>query len=107
MTTNTEHRRRETDKLGPYVQQVALDNANERIAELEAGWQPIESALRDGSTIQLWHKLWRCPVSCRYISKANYKNTPWLAMAGGTVWPEESFTAWMPLPPPPSEKQGE
>lgn len=30
-----EHRRRETDKLGPYVQQVALDKANARIAELE------------------------------------------------------------------------
>lgn len=35
MTTNTEHRRRETDKLGPFIQQAALDKANARIAELE------------------------------------------------------------------------
>lgn len=35
MTTNTEHRRRETDKLGPFIQQAALDHANARIAELE------------------------------------------------------------------------
>lgn len=34
--TNKELRRRETDKFGPYVQQVALDHANKRITELES-----------------------------------------------------------------------
>jgi hypothetical protein len=35
MTTNKDLRRRETDKLGEWIQQAALDQANARIAELE------------------------------------------------------------------------
>ncbi len=35
MTTNKDLRRRETDKLGEWIQQAALDDANKRIAELE------------------------------------------------------------------------
>ena len=35
MTTNKDLLRRETDKLGEWIQQAALDDANKRIAELE------------------------------------------------------------------------
>ena len=47
--TNKELRRRETDKFGPYVQQVALDNANKRIAEQDL---LIESLLRHINTLR-------------------------------------------------------
>jgi len=36
MTTKKDLRRRETDKLGEWIQQAALDDANKRIAELES-----------------------------------------------------------------------
>lgn len=35
MTTNTEHRRRETDKLDQVCMKYQLEKANKRIAELE------------------------------------------------------------------------
>lgn len=46
MTTNNLLRRREMDRLGPYVQQVALDKANVRIAELEAQRDELLAAMQ-------------------------------------------------------------
>lgn len=139
MTTNTEHRRRETDRLGPYVQQVALDNANARIAELEKNQQWIspkdqmppagKNVLIRQSTgsgnkaitivghyitqyfeeafdVEEWHEL--NPENETYYNPAGwYENQfNWDEYSSIGI-PDGAVIAWMPLPPPTAEKQGE
>ena len=87
-----------------------MDNAHERIetfgaeyvrADLVPGWQPIETAPKDGSDLILWPGL-RRPV------------TPvvgaWLDTKGGPCWYDLSVghhngfwkpTHWMPMPAAP------
>lgn len=45
MTTNTEHRRRETDKFGEWIQQAALDDANKVIAKQKETIEKLRAAL--------------------------------------------------------------
>lgn len=89
----------------------AAENAalRERVAEMEgAGWQPIETAPRDGTKIDLWginhlHYAKKCE---RLVNTSWGPVTDWI---GGERldWKHgrgEGFepTHWMPLPAPPS-----
>lgn len=58
---------------------------------------------RDGTKIQMWHKMWKCPVSVKFSKLKEYEKTPWLEITLSTCWPEESFTEhWMSLPDAPT-----
>lgn len=110
MTTNKDLRRRETDKFGEWVQQAALDDANKRIAELEAmislTWLPIETAPRD-------------ETKCIYYSPGNKKagnrsaRKPYINIdyfcdewpRALYQYPEAPYTHWMPAPPAPATNQ--
>ena len=70
-----------------------------------AGWQPIETAPRDGAVILAW-------VVYR-SGEADPMTVAWKGYSGPTVpagfydWPEGEWdqpaTHWMPLPAPPNE----
>ena len=77
--------------------ELARENARLRAA---MAWQPIETAPRDGTNIMLWHKVWKCPVSAFY-GETYRKDCPWTQTTNTTIWPEEAFTHWMPLPTAP------
>ena len=66
-------------------------------------WQTIDTAPRDGTRIQAWHKIHKCPVTVRWLT--SYSTVcPWIEGTMTTSWPEDAFIGWMPLPPPPTEK---
>jgi hypothetical protein len=79
---------------------------------LEAGWQPIETAPKDG---QQFIGLWRGQVYT--VSWVQYY-VKWPHEEGGPTfrggWSAETWdqhmpcqpTHWMPLPPPPARQQG-
>lgn len=69
-------------------------------------WQPIETAPRDGTVIQCWHKVYKCPISVLWKDDGfpyRGERLNWYERSYTTAWPEQSFTHWMPLPPPPSD----
>lgn len=68
-------------------------------------WETMETAPRDGTVISVWHHMWKCPISVRYvISNAPCK---WIEATLTTQWPEEAFTHWMPLPISPADRMSE
>ena len=96
-------------------------NAYETIrAALQASaWQPIETAPRDGTDVQLWSKRALCPVyghynSAEYFEKEygdkNYMEEGWyysFKYPFDEVLPEytlENPTHWMPLPQSPEDE---
>ncbi len=78
-------------------------------------WQPIETAPKDGSKIEVWHKVHKCLITVKYIVDKRYrpvnKHTkeefPWLAICGSNTWPEAAFTHWKELSEPPQPKEQE
>ena len=72
----------------------------QRIAELEAaqGWQPIETAPKDGTAMLVYPHLNGCGAVARLTRYGQ-----WLTLPGRyTVHP----THWMPLPAPPATEDG-
>jgi hypothetical protein len=73
-------------------------------------WQPIETAPKDGTFVDLWfpengsHIVSRRIASCRW--KEDLPGGPaWFAQSGGGGWNMgRKATHWMPLPSPPSPK---
>lgn len=63
-------------------------------------WQDISTAPRDGTLISAWQKVWKCPISVRYV----VSNAPckWVEATMTTQWPEEAFTHWRPAPEGPA-----
>lgn len=58
-------------------------------------WQPIESAPKDGTVVDLWVDGGR-EADCRWRGGA------WVTVEDGCVWSVASDpTHWMPLPQPP------
>lgn len=81
-----------------------LDNGRKEILYLSESpypWHPISSAPKDGTLIQAWHIIWKCPVSVRYASQ--YNNCPWETGTKDNKWPNEAFSHYRPLPPKPKE----
>jgi len=97
MKTNKDLRRRETDKLGEWIQQAALDDANKRIAELEAmmQWQSIDTAPTTGRQLFLLFRVGGFP----YLA---YSDTWWSCGFSAGMRP----THWLQIPPA-AAKEGE
>ena len=118
MTTNTEHRRRETDKTDKATEAYRIGKAaGDRIAELEnqvknSGWSPMETAPQDGSLIITRRKSgdvsiasWgRCTTLASGFNAGGNRDC-WRALGNVRRVPEP--THWMPLPPTPAHKRGE
>jgi hypothetical protein len=68
----------------------ALDTKDKRIAELSGGWQPIESAPKDGTRILV------CAPGWEIAKVTHYHPQSW-------QWANRHKpTLWQPLPAPPS-----
>lgn len=66
-------------------------------------WQPIETAPRDGSWIDLWAKGYgRKPKMCwQFVQREKVEGWTDDFHGFGALYAEQQFTHWMPLPPPP------
>lgn len=115
MTTNTEHRRRETDKVDQVCIKYQLEKANARIAELESAnkFIPVFESLpvcarkkyAGGYSDEVIVSV-VCENGVKFVSTDRYdKHTKsWVEHNdGGRI-----VTHWMPLPAPPAAaKEGE
>lgn len=61
-----------------------------------AEWQPIETAPKDGTIILVWHRIWKCPISARYL-EGRKSQCKWVEATITTEWPDEAFTHWQSL----------
>ena len=71
------------------------------------GWMPIESAPRDGTVIQAWHQVHKCPVSVLWKDGGfpyGGERLNWYERSYTTAWPERAFTHWRTLPSAPSQE---
>ena len=87
-----------------------------RLDKAEAGWQPIETAPKDGTIVDLWARVFgpvsrdndeaRVYVEFR-VPAARLAAGGWTNEDGNSLdlegWDGLVFTHWRPLPPPPSE----
>jgi len=72
------------------------------------GWLPIETAPKDGTVIQAWHEVHKCPVSVLWKDDGfPYKGERlnWYERSYTTAWPERAFTHWRPLPASPGASE--
>lgn len=97
---------------------AALKGENESMKRDQ--WQPIETAPKDGTVIDLWHEefgrfpgcSWGHPIHC-CGEMGSLCDSDWHSLPEG--WVDEynepqhlhDFTNWMPLPKPPAMAQGE
>ena len=86
------------------------------------GWRPIETAPKDGTPVDLWrvlreprthgrnritamwstaHQDWIWPSDLNIVNNWPYDDGIGWVYDGDFYADEESFTHWMPLPPPP------
>lgn len=76
------------------------------LAILDA-WQPIETAPRDETPVDLWScKEGKRYADCRWRWVPELGRPYWFARTGGRMWnvgTDEHFTHWRPLPEPPAE----
>ncbi len=77
--------------------QIGAALAKKEIAALQSArkWQPIETAPKDDSVIDLWHKAGFRMIECWWVDEDNC----WSCSLGDT-----SFTHWMILPKPPAQE---
>lgn len=61
-------------------------------------WQPISTA-PEGESVLVYMKL------IDAVDMAHKADTGRWISNGGTIWPPNVITHWMPLPPPPSSHQ--
>lgn len=96
----------------PELAQAVID-LSARVEELEKGWQPIETAPKDGTRILGLTSFGDIEI-CEYCTITNYTyEEAGDGLFGRTVhvdefWSNNKPTHWMPLPAPPAaEKMGE
>ena len=96
----------------------AYDKTMQRIAEAPSptppagdGWEPIETAPKDGTTILVWSQLYGGVAVLAYWDSDKYAKTPkpfWATSSqryvGKTAERKFPPTHWRPLPPPPVSK---
>lgn len=71
----------------------------------EGGWEPMESAPKDGTVIIAWHTVHKCPIAIRWNDEGflfGGETLHWIERSGTTAWPGGCFSDWMPLPPAPT-----
>ena len=74
------------------------------LAERVEGWQPIESAPKDGTFVLLWDE---CVAPVPTVDRSGFVRTGRFThpLTGGTGWgcvERRRVTHWQPLPAPPS-----
>lgn len=72
-------------------------------------WQTMDTAPRNGTVIQAWHTVHKCPISILWNEKGhdfNGETLHWFERSYSTVWPEGVFSHWMPLPSQPVTEGG-
>lgn len=69
-------------------------------------WRLIETAPKTDDPIEVWHKIWNCPVAVQWRPDF-MPGTPWLEKTKGNTWPEDAFTHWRPASFPPVQEQPE
>ena len=90
--------------------------ARAALAQQEAqGWQPIETAPKDGTVIDLWHEefgreadcYWGLPHHCcgemGSLCDSDWHSLEpgWVGTCNEIMSPANAYTHWMPLPPAP------
>ena len=75
------------------------DQLERELAALKAstGWQPIETAPKDGTQIDLWHKKYGRITNCMFDDGDWFENDGW----GFAVEQARLITHWMPIPEAP------
>jgi hypothetical protein len=86
------------------------------------GWQPIKSAPKDGTPVDLWcansefpnrvtDAQWRKPTESEWFVHGGdgmkTADAQWIDPCGWPMGGDESPTHWMPLPAPPAASEGE
>lgn len=72
------------------------------------GWMPIETAPKDGTVIQVWHQVHKCPISVLWKDDGfpyRGERLNWYERSYTTAWPERAFTHWRPLPASPGASE--
>ena len=63
-------------------------------------WQPIETAPKDGTSVDLWRGL-----NGMRLTNAHWSGNRWVWKHYRYHQTDDQITHWMPLPPPPTEDQ--
>lgn len=72
-------------------------------------WKTMDTAPRNGTVIQAWHTIHKCPISILWNNNGhefNGETLHWFERSYTTVWPEHVFSHWMPLPSQPAPEGG-
>lgn len=91
----------------------ALDAKDKRIAELgAAGWQPIDTAPKDGTRVDVWVRPWDAFASGNpnRITNAWFEDGKWKRILSGWTMDIKDCgapTHWRPVPIPPSFPTGD
>lgn len=73
------------------------------------GWQSMSTAPRDGTVIQAWHTVHKCPISILWNKEGHDfdgEALHWFERSYTTAWPEHAFSHWMPIPAAPAKQEG-
>lgn len=85
----------EVDDAGAIIDELWLAAGRRAVTPQVAGWQPIETAPKDGAPILLWWKYWR--RNHAVVGWYDYLNQCWLSEVKLSDQGPEP-THWMPLP---------